>query len=1173
MQNHANSRLSARNRGRNLRPGQNNAPRGFRNSQGSSNFSFPPGSGNQSHRGGRLFPRGSRGHINRGRGHHSMRGRGGGYQSSFSGRGAPQNFRNTARGMQRGRGRGAPQNFRGNMTRGRGGFAFPSTRGGAQNNRGRGGFTFPSTRGGAKSNRGGLAFPSTEPQNGENEITLKIPEQKRERKASEVIKDIKKSPADKKEYRILRLQNDLTVLLIRDKEAHHSSASLSVNTGALQDPKEYKGLAHFLEHMLFKGSEKYPDEGLYSQFVSMNGGSVNAYTSLFETNYYFNIDKRAFYQALDIFAQFYKNPLLKPESVGQEVKAVHSEFEMNKTDEGRKIFMVKRALADKDSLFNKFTDGNLKTLNKKGVVLALKTFHDRNYSANQMALVISTPDDLDIMQYEVENIFTGIKNKKIKGPDYSKEKFPYKENLKKIVKVAPNKDMDEVEIVFNLESLQDASKETKVLQYLTNIFSFEGEGSLHDLLVWEGLANDVKARGEHHKDYFSTFTVEVKLTSEGLKKWKKVVTAVVAFIKFLQRIGPQKWYFEEASKMSELAFNYPEKMETTEMVKVFSAALIDTDDDELKDFLYKGVDFGEFNEKLIKDVTNDLTSSRAQIFLISDEFKDEVGLKTESYYKGRYKIEDMSEENLAIFRNPDSFEWQYKPEEYFKMPLNNFLIPNNFDLVKPENNRKIIKRTVWRKNSEVYHLHETEFKDPMVCIALQVYENDDDPREFYSSAYYALRLIWANCFKEYFGVESYHARTARCVFSFEQQQKFFHMKGKCFSDSLEPFLDELTESLTNFLQFEECERCMISQNGFESIRENMIIGMKNSLLITPYQLGMSQLDWILTDCNLDPQSIINELEKINFEDFKIFAKEKAFKNIRFEWLFEGNIQESKAREYSTGFEAKLLKYLRSTGRGNTLKKINTGCSRPIQLRESKTAILEFPVLNEEETNSSFIKLYEMGLGIGASANAQEDKIFALSTFFSAFLRDEYFADLRGRQQLGYVVFCFPKTVNGVYYLGFCAQSNTNGSHFLQQKTQEFLAKMNQKIRMMPAEQLEAIKSGISAGFGKKWDNVDEKFSNNLIEIISHQFKYNRKKVRAQAIMNLTMEEIVEFWQNKIVRNFRSLELHLYAPEKRDDSQATRNQRVKEEKETYFYENLANFRLKQGLYPDEGSMLK
>lgn len=50
-----------------------------------------------------------------------------------------------------------------------------------------------------------------------------------------------------------------------------------------------QGLSHYLEHMLFMGSTKYPDENEYDEFIQKNGGSSNAFTELEFTNYHFEV--------------------------------------------------------------------------------------------------------------------------------------------------------------------------------------------------------------------------------------------------------------------------------------------------------------------------------------------------------------------------------------------------------------------------------------------------------------------------------------------------------------------------------------------------------------------------------------------------------------------------------------------------------------------------------------------------------------------------------------------------------------------------------------------------------------------------------------------------------------------------------------------------------------------
>lgn len=70
----------------------------------------------------------------------------------------------------------------------------------------------------------------------------------------------------------------------------------------MSDPKEFPGLAHFCEHMLFMGSEKYPVENVFSKFIEDHAGSTNAYTSNENTNYHFEIATSHFKEALDMYA-------------------------------------------------------------------------------------------------------------------------------------------------------------------------------------------------------------------------------------------------------------------------------------------------------------------------------------------------------------------------------------------------------------------------------------------------------------------------------------------------------------------------------------------------------------------------------------------------------------------------------------------------------------------------------------------------------------------------------------------------------------------------------------------------------------------------------------------------------------------------------------------------------
>ena len=94
-----------------------------------------------------------------------------------------------------------------------------------------------------------------------------------------------KHPLDKSEVRKLILDNGVRVYLLSDPSFNVSAASMVVETGSLENPDDRQGLAHFLEHMLFLGTEKYPDVDEYSTYLRTFGGHSNAYTASDHTNY------------------------------------------------------------------------------------------------------------------------------------------------------------------------------------------------------------------------------------------------------------------------------------------------------------------------------------------------------------------------------------------------------------------------------------------------------------------------------------------------------------------------------------------------------------------------------------------------------------------------------------------------------------------------------------------------------------------------------------------------------------------------------------------------------------------------------------------------------------------------------------------------------------------------
>lgn len=148
--------------------------------------------------------------------------------------------------------------------------------------------------------------------------------------------------------------------------------------------------------MLFQGTKKYPEENYYLKFMGDNGGETNANTGNDQTNFHFDVNYKKFPEAIDIFSQFFKEPLFNQDSIDREMKAVDSEYNNGKSEEPFATDHLEKAyIAVPGSAVDVFSVGSLETLQVEGVYEGLKKFYNDQYSSNRMNLVLVGKQSLD----------------------------------------------------------------------------------------------------------------------------------------------------------------------------------------------------------------------------------------------------------------------------------------------------------------------------------------------------------------------------------------------------------------------------------------------------------------------------------------------------------------------------------------------------------------------------------------------------------------------------------------------------------------------------------------------------------------------------------------------------------------------------------------------------------
>ena len=128
-------------------------------------------------------------------------------------------------------------------------------------------------------------------------------------------------------YKKNKLNNGLRVISKRNKAVLSVSLGVWINTGSRYEAAVQKGISHFLEHLLFKGSKKYSCRAI-KELIEGVGGSLNGFTSEELTCYLVKIPNRYLESALDILCDMVANPCLKQADIEKEKTVILEELKM-----------------------------------------------------------------------------------------------------------------------------------------------------------------------------------------------------------------------------------------------------------------------------------------------------------------------------------------------------------------------------------------------------------------------------------------------------------------------------------------------------------------------------------------------------------------------------------------------------------------------------------------------------------------------------------------------------------------------------------------------------------------------------------------------------------------------------------------------------------------------------
>lgn len=334
-----------------------------------------------------------------------------------------------------------------------------------------------------------------------------------------------------------QLKNGLKVLLIESHKSPVISVQMWVKTGSADELKKEEGLSHFIEHLVFKGTDKYK-VGEIAALVEGSGGELNAYTSFDQTVFYVTISKKFGSVGLDVISQMMGFPTFDSTEIDNEREVVIEEIKRGEDSPQRQIGQLLFSTAYKKHAYKVpvigFADNIRKVSAKK-----IKQYFESRYVPRNMFLVVSGDFQSAEMKKEVEKHFGGFKDFKVKKVKRAKEPVQKKPSI-----TIKKSDFQETLTYVAFKAPNVKHKDVPGLDVLSLILG-QGDSSrlVHKLRIEEAVVNGTGA---------FTFTPQ----DDGL----------LAFSGSLQPVNLEKYLETLANEIAEIYHNPPSMAEIQKAV-------------------------------------------------------------------------------------------------------------------------------------------------------------------------------------------------------------------------------------------------------------------------------------------------------------------------------------------------------------------------------------------------------------------------------------------------------------------------------------------------------------------------------------------------------------------------------------------------------------------------------
>ncbi len=882
--------------------------------------------------------------------------------------------------------------------------------------------------------------------------------------------EVIKSPNDDAQYRGFVLSNQLKVLVISDPLTDKSAAALAVNVGSGSDPEDRAGLAHFLEHMLFLGTEKYPIPGEYQKFIRAHGGSNNAYTAFEFTNYFFDIDPDHFEPALDRFAQFFIAPLFTPKYVEREINAVDSEYRSKLKNDAHLRIDAQKMVFNPRHPYASFQGGSLETLRgdeERPIRDELIDFYRQHYSANLMALVVIGREPIPVLERWVTERFGQV-------PDHGAQPLVMSEplfspgTLPTRLDIVPNKDDRYAQLTFPIPPV-DEHYRSKPTLYIGDLLGHEGKGSLLSLLRSKGWVDGLSAGTGMSNRSAATFNLSMSLTKEGLAHVEEVIEHVFEYLRLVRAEGIRRWTFEELSRLSALDFRFKEKSEPIDYAAGLATNLHLF---PFQDVLRGPYALDVFEPDLIAAFLDHLVPENVLLSVVA---KGLAANAESRWFAAPYKVSALPATTLS--------KWKTTPVDgALALPPPNPFIPENLALQPLESATPAPVRIKRDPGFELWHQQDPTFRVPRADFFFTV----RSPVSNDTARHAALTGLYVDLVNDALNEFAYPAALAGLSYRLYEHVRGFSVRISGYSDKQALVLDRVVKTLGGL---------RVDPERFSILKERALRSLRNAQHDRPFTQTLSEVSHLLLEPSWSEEQRADALEPVELAELEAFIPQ-LLQRLSIVALSHGNLLGEEALELAGLVTRGLLDPAVATPVPN---------ARVVKLSPGARFVRELEI----EHDDSAITAYFQGSDKSYAQRAE----FGLLT---QILASPFYADLRTEKQLGYIVFATSATLLEVPGISFVVQSPVADPGSLEHHTDAFIERYASKLAEMSDAEFEANKSGLLTRILEEERTLQERSSRYWREIDQEHYRFDSREQLARAVREIDRAQFQAFYRRTLI---------------------------------------------------------